>query len=212
MPRLKTAIAYINQLCLNPNIQKRQLGLKLKAQYTAWVRTLNLQDFLTFNKTIEENKTQIGAAQFFGKFRAYSFEEYVFRLLQSKIQIPKTLQLFWGEKCLVWQKDEKRYAMEFDISIGKRKGLFVEPKVVFDTKIELDSARLKTALASFAIIKEWNKRAKGILVYAFKELDSAFLELATRWANGIFQFSLENDQRVLFLRRVEECLEENEEL
>jgi hypothetical protein len=210
MPRLKTAIAYINQLCSNPNTRKHQLGLKLKAQYATWVRTLSLQDFLEFNKTIEENKTQIGAAQFFGKFRAYSFEEYVYRLLQSKVHISKTLQLFWGEKCLVWQKDEKEYGMEFDISIGKRKGLFVEPKVVFDAKIELDSARLKTALASFAILKEWNKRAKGIIVYAFRELDPTFLVLAMRWAEGIFQFSLKNDERVLFLRRVEELLEQIE--
>ncbi|MEM3609024.1 MAG: hypothetical protein QXV87_01585 [Candidatus Bathyarchaeia archaeon] len=208
MPRLKTALAYINQLCSSPNTQKHQLGLKLKAQYTAWVRTLNLQDFVTFNETIEKNKTQIGAAQFFGKFRAYAFEEYVYRLLQSKVYVPKNLQLFWGEKCLVWQKDGKEYAMEFDVSIGERRGCFVEPKIVFDAKIELDSARLKTALASFAILKEWSKRAKCVLVYAFKELDPMLSELAMRWADGIFQFSLENDETSFFLKFVSECLEE----
>lgn len=208
MPRLKTAIAYINQLCSSPNMEKRQLGLKLKAQYATWVRTLNLQDFVIFNETIEKNKAQIGAAQFFGKFRAYSFEEYVYRLLQSKIRIPETLQLFWGEKCLVWEKGDKRYAMEFDVSIGKRKDYFVEPKAVFDVKIELDSARLKTALASFTILKERDRKAKCVLVYAFKELDPVLLELAMRWADGIFQFSLENDERASFLRYATECLEE----
>ncbi|MGB9713978.1 MAG: hypothetical protein ACPLZC_03245 [Candidatus Bathyarchaeales archaeon] len=208
MPRLKTAIAYINQLCSSPHMENRQLGLKLKAQYATWVRTLSLQDFVIFNETIEKNKAQIGAAQFFGKFRAYAFEEYVYRLLQSKIRIPETLQLFWGEKCLVWEKDDKRYAMEFDVSIGKWKDYFVEPKTVFDVKIELDSARLKTALASFAILKEQNRKVKCVLVYAFKELDPVLLELAMRWADGIFQFSLENDERASFLRCVAECLEE----
>jgi hypothetical protein len=208
MPRLKTALAYINQLCSSPDTQKHQLGLKLKAQYATWVRTLNLQDFVTFNEAIEKNKTQIGAAQFFGKFRAYSFEEYVYRLLQSKVHVSKNLRLFWGEKCLVWQKGEEKYAMEFDVSIGERRGCFVEPKIVFDAKIELDSARLKTALASFAILREQNKKAKCILVYAFKELDPMLLELATRWADGFFQFSLENDETVSFLKFVAELLEE----
>ncbi|MEM3672617.1 MAG: hypothetical protein QW468_00100 [Candidatus Bathyarchaeia archaeon] len=208
MPRLKTALVYINQLCSSPNIQKHRLGFKLKAQYTTWMRTLNLQDFVTFNETIERNKEQIGAAQFFGKFRAYSFEEYVYRLLQSKVYVPKDLQLFWGEKCLVWQKGGKEYAMEFDVSIGERRGGFVEPKIVLDAKIELDSARLKTALASFAILKEWSKKSKCVLVYAFKELDSVLLELATRWTDGIFQFSLENDETSAFLKFVEESLEE----
>lgn len=208
MPRLKTALAYINELCSSSNRQKHRLGLKLKAQYTTWVRTLDLQDFINFNKAIKKNKTQIGAPQFFGKFRAYSFEEYVYRLLQSKVHIPKNLQLFWGEKCLVWQKGREEYAMEFDVSIGERRGCFVEPKIVFDAKIELDSARLKTALASFAILKERSKTAKCVLVYAFKELDPALLELAMRWADGIFQFSLENDEKSSFLKFVSECLEE----
>jgi hypothetical protein len=207
MSRLKTATAYIKQLCLSPDMQKHRLGLKLEAEYATWVRTLNLQDFVTFNETIEKNKMQIGAAQFFGKFRAYSFEEYVYRLLQSKVHVPKNLQLFWSEKCLVWRKDGKEYAMEFDVSIGGRRGCFVEPKIVFDAKIELDSARLKTAIASFAILKEWTKKAKCVLVYVFKELDPALLELATRWADGVFQLSLENDETSALLKFVSGCLE-----
>jgi hypothetical protein len=206
VPRLKTAIAYVNQLCLSSEPQKRQLGCWLKAQYATWVRTLDLQDFSFFNEIIEKNKAQIGTPQFFGKFRAYSFEEYVYRFLQSKIHIPKNLRLFWGEKCLVWQKEGREYAMEFDVSIGEGKGLFVKPKIVFDVKIELDSARLKTALASFIILKEQNKEAKCILVYAFKELDPAFLELALQWTDGIFQFSPQNDERSLFLKCVTEIL------
>lgn len=153
MARVKKAIDYINALCLSENAEKRSLGKSLKAQYTKWTKTLNLKDFLVFNETIQKNKAQIGVAQFFGKFRAYAYEEYVYRLLRTKIHIPKPLQLFWGEKCLVWRKGGKEYALEFDVSIGKKTNNFVEPVMVLEAKVELDSARLKTALASFAILK-----------------------------------------------------------
>jgi hypothetical protein len=50
--------------------------------------------------------------------------------------------------------------MEFDVSIGKKAKSFVEPVMVFEAKVELDSARLKTALASFVLLKQWNLKAK----------------------------------------------------
>lgn len=206
MSRAKKAIDYIGELCSSAITNKRSLGNKLKAQYDKWARTLNLQDFLFFNETVQENKAEIGAAQFFGKFRGYAFEEYVHSLLQAKIRIPEPLQLFWGEKCLVWRKGGKEYLMEFDISIGRKRDYFVEPAVVFDTKVELDSARLKTALASFAILKKWNPEAKCLLVYVLKEIDSAFLELANYWVEGIFQFSLKNDETRAFFNCVAKCL------
>lgn len=199
MSRVKKAIDYINELCLSKVAEKRALGDKLKAQYSKWTETLNLGDFLVFNEIIQKNKTEVGAAQFFGKFRAYAFEEYIYRLLQTKTRIPKPLQLFWGEKCLVWRKGGKKYFMEFDVSIGNKANSFVEPVIVFDAKVELDSARFKTALASFAILKRWNHKAKCILVYVVKEIDSFLLELASYWVDGIFQFSLENDETKAFL-------------
>ncbi|MEM2971925.1 MAG: hypothetical protein QW270_05830 [Candidatus Bathyarchaeia archaeon] len=198
MPRIKRAVDYIKALSLSGNLEKQLLGNKLKSQYLKWTKTLSLQDFLAFNKTIQENKALIGAVQFFGKFRAYAFEEYIYRLLKTKIYIPKPLQLFWGEKCLVW----KEYAMEFDIVIGVKTNCFVEPTMVFDAKIELDSARLKTALASFAILKSWNNKAKCFLIYIVREVDVAFLELAEHWIDGIFQFSSKNDETKAFINCV----------
>ncbi|MEM2994446.1 MAG: hypothetical protein QXI91_00300 [Candidatus Bathyarchaeia archaeon] len=202
MPRIKRAIDYIKALSLSENFEKQLLGNKLESQYIEWTKTLSLQDFLTFNKTIQENRALIGAAQFFGKFRAYAFEEYVYRLLQTKICIPKPLQLFWGEKCLVW----KKYAMEFDVVIGVKTNLFVKPTMVFDAKIELDSARLKTALAPFVILKNWNSKAKCFLIYIVREVDSAFLELAKNWIDGIFQFSSKNDETDTFINCIADLL------
>jgi hypothetical protein len=201
LPRIKRAVDYIRALSSSSNTKKQLLGNKLNSQYLKWTETLNLQDFLTFNETIQKNKALIGAAQFFGKFRAYAFEEYIYRLLQTKINIPKPLELFWGEKCLVYES----YTMEFDIAIGAKTNLFVDPTMVFDTKVELDSARLKTALASFAILKNWNSKAKCFLIYIVKELDHAFLELASQWIDGIFQFSIEKDETRAFLSYVINC-------
>ena len=89
--------------------------------------------------------------------------------------------------------------MEFDISIGLEKDGFVDPMVVVDAKVELDSSRLKTALASFAMLKKWKPEAKCVIAYISRELDNSLLELARDWADGIFQFSLENDESVAFL-------------
>jgi len=202
LSRIKKAIDYINELCLSETTKKQSLGKKLKAQYDKWTKTLSLQDLLTFNEIIQQNRAEIGAAQFFGKFRAYAFEEYVCRLLHAKIHIPKPLQLLWGEKCLVWRKGEREYVMEFDVSIGKKANNFVEPVIVFDAKVKLDSARLKTALASFAVLKMLNPKVRCLLVYVVKEIDSAFLELACNWMDGIFQFSHKKDETEAFLKHV----------
>ncbi|MDI6846658.1 MAG: hypothetical protein QMD23_00770, partial [Candidatus Bathyarchaeia archaeon] len=129
---------------------------------------------------------------------AHTHEECVYRLLRTKIHIPKPLQLFWGEKCLVWRKGGKEYALKFDVSIGKKTNNFVEPVMVLEAKVELDSARLKTALASFAILKQWNSEAECTLLYVTKEIDSTLLELANYWVDGIFQFNLKNDETTSF--------------
>lgn len=207
MARVKKAIDYIQELCLSRGESRRALGNLLQLKYNLWTETLALSDFLDFNETIMENKNALGVAQFFGKFRAYAFEEYVYRLLKEKIRINKPLELFWGEKCLVWREGGKKYSLEFDISIGKKVGKNVDPAIVFDAKVELDSARLKTALASFMILKRWKTDAKCILVYIVKEVDDTFLWLAKNWADGIFQFSPENDETNAFIDYVAKFLE-----
>ena len=206
MARVKKPIDYIKGLCSSKRAEQQALGRKLQAQYERWRKTLALEDFLKFNEAIMANKAKIGVAQFFGKFRAYTFEEYVYRLLKEKVSFQKPLEVFWGEKCLVWQNTEKNYAIEFDISIGRKTGEFVDPAVVFDTKVELDSARLKTALASFAILKSWKPEVKCILVYVVKDLDNTLLDLAKKWVDGVFRFSLEKDETSAFLNYISNCL------
>jgi hypothetical protein len=206
LTRIKKTVDYIEELCSSNIAEKRLLGSQLKTKYEEWTKTLSLKDFSYFNEVIKKNKNAIGSAQFFGKFRAYAFEEYIYRLLQTKVRIPKPLQVFWGEECLVWRNDGKEYAMEFDVSVGKKTKSFVEPVVVLDSKIELDSARLKTALASFIILKHWNPAAKCFLVYMVKEVNSTLLELMDCWINGTFQLSLKNDETTLLLNCIAECL------
>ncbi len=199
MARMKKAINYINDLRLSKKGTRRALGNLLLLKYEKWMKTLALKDFLDFNDAIMENRNEIGAAQFFGKFRAYAFEEYVYRLLKEKVCINKPLELFWGEKCPIGSVDGEIYAIEFDISIGEKAEGFVEPAIVFDTKVELDSARLKTALASFTMLKHWSPKAKCVLIYVARELDETLLKLAKNWTEAIFQFSIENNETEAFI-------------
>lgn len=96
--------------------------------------------------------------------------------------------------------------MEFDVSIGKKDGGFVDPAMVFEVKVELDSARLKTALASFMILKTWKPKVKCALVYLIKDLDLALLKLAEHWVDGIFQFSPKSKESDFFIEFVNKCL------
>lgn len=208
MPRIKRAIDYIGALCVSEDKEKIALGEKLKQLYDKWLKTLNLQDFMHFLETIKKNKDKIGVPQFFGKFRAYAFEEYVYKLINAKCCVPKGLQTFWGEKCIVWREGENEYAMEFDVSIGKRVNNFVEPKVVFEAKVELDSARLKTALASFAILKQSNPKAKCILIYLIKDFDPFLFKLGEHWADGTFQLNTKTSAPNNFVNFVNKLLKE----
>ncbi|MEM3596645.1 MAG: hypothetical protein QXJ53_00720 [Candidatus Bathyarchaeia archaeon] len=192
MPRIKRAIDYIEALCSSKEKAKSILGEELKQHYDKWSKSLNLQDFLLFLEIIKENKGKIGVPQFFGKFRAYAFEEYIYRLISARANMPKNLQTFWGEKCIVWREGKSEYAMEFDVSIGEKLNDFVEPKMVFEAKVELDAARLKTALASFAILKRYNPKAMCILLYLIRDFDTTLLRLAEQWTDGIFQFKTDN--------------------
>lgn len=203
---MKKAINYINDLRLSNEETRRALADLLLFHYEKWAKTLSLKDFLDFNNLIMKNKNEIGVAQFFGKFRAYAFEEYVYRLLKERVCIDQPLELFWGEKCPVWSSDGKSYSLEFDISIGRKNEGFVEPLMVFDAKVELDSARLKTALASFMMLKHWKPETKCVLVYVTRELEETLLELAKNWIEAIFQFSLENDETEAFIGYVAGCL------
>ncbi|MEM2420055.1 MAG: hypothetical protein QXL38_03605 [Candidatus Bathyarchaeia archaeon] len=202
MARKKKAIDYINELLASKNEKRRTLGETLKALYERWTETLALEDLLKFNETIMANKAEIGVAQFFGKFRAYAFEEYVYRLLKAKIRLKKPLEVFWAEKCLIWHEEDMEYAMEFDVSVGTRKGKLVDPMVVLDAKVELDSSRLKTALASFAMLKLLKPEVKCAVIYVERELNVNLLKVARKWADGIFQFNLQNDETGLFLDSV----------
>ncbi len=206
MTRVKRALKYIEDLRLSSDEAKREIGELLENLYYRWIKTLSLKDFLEFNETIKLNKDLIGAAQFFGKFRAYAFEEYIYRLIKRRVDVPFSLKIFWGEKCVVWRKSEKFYAVEFDVSIGLKEEDYVDPKIVFDAKVELDSSRLKTALASFILLKDWKPEAKCILVYVDRELDEALLTLAKNRVDGVFQLNLRNNETEAFLNFVGACL------
>jgi hypothetical protein len=199
----KKTVDYINELRFGSDQEKCVLGENLLRQYKGWTRSLRLKDLLDFLNCIQDNKEKIGAAQFFGKFRAFSFEEFIYRLLKTKLDIPRRLQVFWGEKCLIWKEDTQHYGIEVDIAVGRKLDGFIKPAVAVDAKVELDAARLKTALASVLLVKRLNPKTKCFIVYIRKEVNNLLLNAANTWIDGIFQFSLERDESDNFLTLVQ---------
>lgn len=209
MARLKKPIDYVNQLLLNPNPDLRKLGENLQKQHGQWKRSLNLKHLLSFMKTIQENRDKIGVAQLFGKFRAYSFEEFVYRLIQAKVSILPPFNVYWGEKCLIWKGDDGEYGMELDVVVGKKLNQFVvEPQVAVEAKVELDASRLKTALTSFLLLKQRYPNVKCFLVYMFGEIDPLLMKLTAPWIDGIYQFSPHKDETTAFVGSVQEAVKQ----
>jgi hypothetical protein len=182
------------------------LGEELFRQYKRWTQSLRLTDLLDFLNSIQDSKESIGAPQFFGKFRATSLEEFVYRLLKTKLTLPKRLQVFWSEKCLIWKGNSQRYGVETDVSIGRKIDGFVKPLVAIDAKVELDASRLKTALASMLLIKRLNRKARCFIVYIRREISHSLLDAVDFWIDGIFHFSLRRNQTTDFLRIVQNAI------
>lgn len=206
MARLKKAIDYINFLCASKQRERQLLGEDLRRLYERWRSTLKLGDFLAFVDFIMVNKQLMGAAQFFGKFRAYAFEEYIYTLLINRCRLPHPMGIYWGEKCIVMHDGVKAYGMEFDVSVGVKNAGYVDPALVIDAKVELDSARLKASLGSFAILKRQKPEVKCALVYVLKELDEALLRLAGDWIDAFFNLSEDKDEVEGLINYVGSCV------
>jgi hypothetical protein len=206
MTKLKKPVDYINDLRRSSSPKTRKLGEFLNKQYYDWTQSLQLEGLLNFLKAIEENKDEIGVAQLFGKFRAYSFEEFVYRLIQTEVSVPKPLSVYWGEKCLIWEGAGQKYGMEFDVTVGKKLDDFVEPIVAIDAKVELDSSRLKTSLASFFLLKQRSQNVKCFLVYTLAEIDPLLLNLTKPWVDEIFHFGPERDETRTFIKSIQKAM------
>lgn len=209
MTRRKKPVHYMNELCSNPNHEIRNFGKLLKQEYKQWTTSLYLKDMLRFIRAIQTHKDKIGGAQLFGKFRAYVLEEYVYRLIQAKVFIPKPLELYWGEKCLILEKDRFKYGVEMDVTIGKPYHGLVKPQVVVDAKVELDACRLKTTLASFVLLKQAQPNIKCFLVYIKREVHPKLLKLAKPWIDGLYEFTMEKDETSTFISTVQKALEKH---
>ena len=206
MTKLKKPIDYINSLRFCSDTETRKLGESLHKKYLRWTQSLNLSSLIGFLEAIQENRERIGVAQLFGKFRACSFEEFVYRLIQTKVSIPEGLSLYWGEKCLIWKEGGQRYGMELDTLIGRKTDGFVDAVVAIDAKVELDASRLKTTLASFLLLKQRNPDVKCFLVYMSREINPLLLKLSEPWVDGIYQLGPEKDETPAFLKSVQDAL------
>lgn len=208
MTRQKKTVDYINELCSSNSQRKRKIGRKLKGLYTVWIETLEPPPFLRFLEYIQQTKEQIGPAQFFGKFRAYSFEEYVYHLLKRRVLVSGPLDVFWGKQVGVSvENSEEVYGIEVDITIGTLRESFVVPEIVVEAKVELDASRLKTALATFMLVKTRYMTARCFLVYVNQELNPALFNLSRKWVDGAFKFNTKGEDIAKFVKAVQKALE-----
>ncbi len=98
--------------------------------------------------------------------------------------------------------------MELDILTGRKLNKFIEPTVAVEVKVELDSSRLKTALASFLLLEKRYPHVKCFLVYMIREARSLLLKLTEPWIDGTYQFSLERDETTAFVKSVQEAVKQ----
>lgn len=206
MTKMKKPVDYINTLRFSSDPETRKLGESLHKKYLEWTQSLYLNSLIEFLKDIQENRERIGVAQLFGKFRACSFEEFVYRLIQTKVSLPEELSLYWGEKCLIWKESGQKYGMELDILIGRKIDDLVDAAVAIDAKVELDASRLKTTLASFLLLKRLNPSVKCFLVYMLGEINPLLLKLSKPWIDGVYQIGPEKDETLAFLKSVQDAL------
>jgi len=206
MTKIKKPVNYINSLRFSSDSKTRELGESLHKKYLQWTQSLNLNSLIEFLKVIQENRERIGVAQLFGKFRACSFEEFVYRLILTKVSLTEELSLYWGEKCLIWKESGQKYGMELDVLVGRKIDDLVDAAVAIDAKVELDASRLKTTLASFLLLKQRNPNVKCFLVYMLGEINPLLLKLSEPWVDGVYQIGLERDETLVFLKSVQDAL------
>jgi hypothetical protein len=208
LARLKKPIDYVEDLCASRDIQTRRIGLLLKRDYRTWTTSLKPHDFEAFLNIIQRHKEKIGLAQFFGKFRAYAFEEYVYRLIKSKILLPRGFDVFWGEEVQVWLEKGQAYNMEVDISIGRPgKHDSISPIIIVDCKVEIDASRLKTAMAAFALLKQFIPAVSCFLVYIKKNVSDIFFQLVRNWIDGAYEISTIKDESERFIETLTRILQ-----
>jgi len=208
LTRLKKPTDYVEDLCASQDLETRRIGFLLQRKYKAWAASLKVRDFGVFLNTIQRHKDKIGPAQFFGKFRAYAFEEYVYRLIKSKVLLPKGFDVFWGEGVQVRQEKGQTYNMEVDVSIGRRgKYAFIHPLIVVDCKVEIDASRLKTAIASFTLLKQFTPDVNCFLLYIRKDVGDLFFQLVRNWIDGAYQISIRNDESESFIKSLRKVLQ-----
>lgn len=187
--RRKKAIDYINQL-MGSNYE---LGVKLKESYDRWVNTLNIDDLNSFLELIYEFRGDImkglnGLLQMIGQFRAYSLEEYVYRLIKRGVKLTGGLDVYWNDDVVIWKFDKDVYAIRFDVLIGSKSNRYVEPITIVETKVEVDAPRLKSVFTNFALVKMLKPNVRTLLIYVKWNAAKLLKPITLKYADKLYWF------------------------
>lgn len=195
--RYARALSYINRLLSSGDKRGFFAGRVLLKAYETWTSSLSINDFLRFLQLIQGDlKEHIlvslkGMAQTIGQFRAFSFEEFVIDLVESKLEnLNKSYEVFWNEKLPIWySSSNKVYEASFDVIIGRRFNGNISPLIVVEVKVDVDAPRLKTALFNFILLRRIFRNVKTALVYINWNADEFLIDLAEEFLDEIFHFN-----------------------
>lgn len=202
-------IDYINRIL---NMGFHDFGLKLLSLYNRWKTSLSIQDFMEFSDYISSllGNSMFKAnfsPQMMGQFRAYSFEEYIYDLIASRMDLPSSMyNLLWNEKIPLWSECREVYESSFDIIILKRRDN--KPKVVIEAKIDVDSPRLRIVLFNSLLLSKLYDDLYCYLVFINWNASSLLRSMALKFVDGVFNVS-RHGQIEAFLNRLKNDLYPN---
>jgi len=193
---------YISALLSKPST--KDLGLLLLDYYNSLMKTLTTEQLALLLSTIERNHEKIGRPQYFGKFRAFLFEEYIMKRIINHLNTQKNIVFEW-EPCIEISKD---YCIEVDILASQ---ILPDNSTKYllgiECKVELDASRLKEALANLILIKAKYPHILAFIVFFKKDVSERLIDIALKYIDGIVEVSHKNDELDLIIKRLHNLLE-----
>lgn len=188
--RVKTTGDYIEELITSLDDDSVELGERLEELYQAWSRRSSLNAFLTFLREAHSGRHLLGSPQFYGRFRNNALEEYVHRLIKKQLHHIIGDRIHWGRHVQLHRGSQYTHSVEVDVCIGKeisRSG--VEPELIADCRVELDSAQLLNSVGLASLVKQSHPECVYFLVCVLKNVEDGFLGITAGAVDGVYQLS-----------------------
>ncbi len=168
---------YFKSISKRVNEKEISKIVELERIYLNWKKSLSFNDFRLFIDIIEKEKRffmkNLGNfPQSFGRLRSVAFEEYIFYFLKNIFTNYSEISILWDPKIRIKYPIEYYISPDFVVTYNKRYIMFVE------TKIEIDSQRMKAAMMDYFILKKNYLNSMNILFFLKLDGDAKLVSLA----------------------------------